>query len=312
MTSRIKEMASKILADRPEVDMEAGRRSFMKSLTAGAATAAVAGVAGIAATPASAAASLDVTILTFALNLEYLEAEFYNYAFNGHGLPASLIGDQAGRTIVKGGSTVVPFTHGSVVQAYSQELATDETNHVAFLRSALVGAGVVPASRPNIDLLNSFNGAAQAAGLGASFDPFASEANFVLGSYIFEDVGVTAYHGAATLITNKAYLDAAAGILATEAYHAGLIRTYLFANGFSSQTQAISFLRTRLSGDAGTPRQNNDHGVGTTANPGITNGDGNSIQADRTINQVLDIVYADLTLSQKPGGFFPNGVNMPT
>ena len=54
------------------------------------------------------------------------------------------------------------------------------------------------------------------------------------------------------LISNKAYLDKAAGILAVEAYHAGLIRTVLFVGGFASQTAAISNLRATLDGTAGT------------------------------------------------------------
>ena len=172
---------------------------------------------------------------------------------------------------------------------------------------------------PNIDLLNSFNGLAVAAGIGPSFDPFANDLSFLFGSFIFEDVGVTAYHGAAALISNTAYLDAAAGIMAVEAYHAGLIRTVLYgmdaanpAAGINAIASKIAATRAKLDGTG-----NDDIGLGTesvalnASSPSYTaativDADSNSLAFARTTTQVLSIVYAGGTGS---GGFFPAGLN---
>ena len=77
---------------------------------------------------------------------------------------------------------------------------------------------------------------------------YANEDNFLRGAFLFEDVGVTAFKGAAPLISNKTYLDAAAGILAVEAYHAANIRTVLYDRGGAEDANAISRARGSLDG----------------------------------------------------------------
>jgi hypothetical protein len=300
----------------------AGRREFLRGLGLGAAGAAAVGATGFSRTSALAQQpDNDVAILEFALNLEYLEAEFYVRAAYGHGLSPSLLGANPGPVT---GGQMVTFT-SPLVAAYAREIADEERKHVEFLRAALAAATGQPAiSCPAIDFTESFPTLGSAAGLGPKFDPFKNDMQFLLGAYVFEDVGVTAYHGALTSITNPAYLDKAGGILAVEAYHAGLIRTVLFANGKKGETEAISNLRATLDGTAGTINVD-DHGVGDSSEPTITNasnrhngpllggfpkdnppGD-NAIAYDRTTRQVLNIVYGSPNATS--GLFFPNGLN---
>ena len=240
------------------------RRGFIRGLGVGAASAMAFGGGALTTSSAKADATLDLEILNFALNLEYLEAEFYLLAATGMGLSPADIGPNPG--IVTGGHQVT--FNNTLVSAYALEIAEEERKHVRFLRAAITALGGTPVSRPAIDLRNSFKTLANAAGLGSDFNAFTNSNHFLLASYVFEDVGVTAYHGAATSITSPAILDRAAGIMAVEAYHAGLIRTVLFAEGFSSDTAAISNLRAILDGTAGTMNLD-DRGVGTLQSPTI-------------------------------------------
>jgi hypothetical protein len=197
------------------------------------------------------------------------------------------------------------------------ETAIEEGKHVTFLQGALSTAAV---SMPNIDLYNSFNALAMAAGIGPAFDPFDNDADFLIGAYIFEDVGVTAYHGAAASITSGTVLGAAAGILAVEAYHAGLIRTSINqldagTGTLAGLTQKISATRSKLANPSGTPVD--DIGL-TTVNVGLSgsanlpattfvDADANSIAFARTPAQIIQIVTGGSSTNK--GVFFPDGLN---
>ncbi|GAA4988964.1 ferritin-like domain-containing protein [Pseudonocardia tropica] len=280
------------------------RRRFLRAagLTGlGVAGASVLGAGTASAQEEESGEISDATVLNFALNLEYLEADFYQRALTGEGLPDDLIGG-AGRPGPVTGGTKVPFQDDAVRQ-YAAEISDDERNHVRFLRTALGDAAV---SRPEIDLRASFTAAATAAGLisgGETFDPFASDENFLLGAFIFEDVGVTAYKGAAPLITNKTFLSAAAGILAVEAYHAANIRTSILAKGLADSADKISDARDSLDG-----ADDLDQGVTVDGKANIVPADSTSLVFSRTPGQVLNIVYLTPTAATS-GGFFPNGVN---
>jgi hypothetical protein len=307
----------------------ADRRKFIK--VASAATAAAAGASFLAAcdgggsgtfspiiTPSptpTPAASTDGDILNFALNLDYLEAQFYSFAATGVGLPANMLGGTGTQGGVTGGRAV-NFTD-PLVRQYAREIAADEVAHVAFLRRNLAATAVAqPAIDIGTDPNGAFSSAARAAGLigaGASFDPYSSDENFLLGAYIFEDVGVTAYKGASPLITSKIFLEAAAGILAAEAYHAGLVRTVLYRKGIATPalvdgTEAISNARDSLDGTSDLDQGVRATGSGATLASNIVPTDNSGVAFSRTTGQVLNIAYLN-KLATDRGGFFPAGVN---
>jgi hypothetical protein len=326
------------------VNKALSRRTFLAGTGAVAASAALAGCSnnGAPTTVVSGTtAYTDLDVLNFALNLEYLEAEFYLRA-------AGVSGGLAAADTTAGASskftTVGSVTAGNAAavagtttaqQAIINEIAFEEQQHVRFLRAAL-GPNAIP--RPAIDL-SFFGPLAVAAGIFTSaqpaFNPFASFDAFLIGAFIFEDVGVTAYSGAAPLISaagvKSGYLTAAAGILAVEAYHAAYVRTALtgraIAAGAKSPTDAlypyvgianqVATLRAQLTvGNSALPSTTGSVETALVV-PTSTTTPSAIVAADsvaavgfaRTVNQVHHIVYGSATVGVKSGGFFPSGTN---
>jgi hypothetical protein len=326
------------------VDKALSRRSFLAGAGAVAAGTALAGCSNDGTTSSTAAYG-DTDVLNFALNLEYLEAQFYSYAATGKPLSSTLLTAPSGYTgaftqgTVTVNSTVAQVgtgTGGTALTVPQQEIlneiAYEEQQHVAFLRSAL-GSAAVP--MPNIDLTFFAPLATNLSPAVTGFNPFLSFDYFLVGAYIFEDVGVTAYSGAAPLISaagvTSGYLTAAAGILAVEAYHAAYIRTSLTGRAITAGSAAaypylgvansIATLRASLTvGNNAAPT------LPPTANGSVETlltfptsvstpsaivaaGQSNAVGFARTVNQVHHIVYGSATVGVKSGGFFPTGTN---
>lgn len=300
------------------------RRGFL--ISAGAASAATLIGCG-SATPTStvvtaptAPAVADPDILNFALNLEYLEAEYYLRAATGSGLSAA---DGGGAAVTVPSTTKITFSN-SFYQQFAFELAQTELQHVRALRATISALGGTPVAAPALNFTDAFNAVAYQAGL-TSFNPFSSDLNFLLGALVFEEIGVTAYTGAAHLISSTTVLDAAAGIQAAEAYHAGAIRT-IFAGGaitsgsqaniiaYNSILQVINKLdptpNTTLLASGGTSSTNATVGKVYSPSAVVSANASTAVGFARTTDQVLHIAYATAPGTYTAsGGFFPGGLN---
>lgn len=224
-------------------------------------------------------APTDADILNFALNLEYLEAEFYTVATTGMTIDQMGIGiTGSGTQGTATGGQKVNLTNGSFpTLAIAMEIANDEREHVALIRQALTAAGAQPIAQPSINL--------DALGIG-----FGSVTEFLTLARAFEDVGVTAYAGAAPLISSKAVLGYAAQILAAEAEHASNIRL---------QVAQLGIPTTLLDGVDILPPPSGQNYFSLN---------GMGLAQTRTPGQVLNIVYGGMA-NVTAGGFFPSGVN---
>ncbi|MEJ7609041.1 MAG: ferritin-like domain-containing protein [Bryobacteraceae bacterium] len=254
------------------------RRGLLRKL-------AVAGAA-VSATqlPLNAQAPAASDVVQFALNLEYLEAEFYSIAVTGRnlqqrGIPITGSG-VSGPTTTSFGK--VNFGNNLVLTgASAKDISDDEVAQVLALRATLTSNGITPVAKPaiNLDAL---------ALAGASL---ANQQAFLVLARAFEDIGVSAYGGGASFLAGSPYLTAAARILAVEGEHTGNIRLQIARLGIPT---------TPLDAADIVPPPSGSNLFSTNKANGLT--------AIRTPGQVLYLAYGFMANVAK-GGFFPNGVN---
>ena len=94
---------------------------------------------------------------------------------------------------------------------YAQSIGADEDAHVAAITDTIMKIGGTPVEAPAVDFGKAF----------------ASRKSFLETAHVFENLGVSAYLGAAGFIRNKDILQAAAGIFGVEARHAAVIGNML-------------------------------------------------------------------------------------
>ena len=259
------------------------RRSFLKKV--GIATAAIGTSAIVGASTAEAQTTTELDILNFALNLEYLEAEFYTYAITGKSITSfgiGIDGKATGANSASGGTTTggsqVKFNNNDVLSHdVAAEIGSDERAHVVLLRSALGAAAV---AKPNLNL--------NALGIG-----FGSQTDFLKVARILEDIGVTAYSGAAGMLKTPGIITTAARLLAAEAEHVGSIRT---------QVAVLKIASSALDGADLVPPPSGKQTQILSIN--LSNG----LPATRTAGQVLYLAFG-MKAGVNQGGFFPNGLN---
>jgi Ferritin-like domain len=123
---------------------------------------------------------------------------------------------------------------------------------------------------------------------------------------LFEDVGVTAYAAAAPLIQKKEFVEAAAGILAVEAYHMGraLSQLYLMGEEAWNAASAVSDAWDKVDGG-----QDKDQGIRVNGKANVVPSTPDAIAFHRTPQEVLPIVYLADQKGSAKGYFYPNGMN---
>jgi len=204
-------------------------------------------------------------VLNFALKLEYLESYFYN-----------------ARTGVTGQMSAQNAAALALI-------ATDESNHVSFLRAVLGSAAIAAPATTGV-----FDYTAK-----GTFPTALTNAGVYLAiAQSFEDTGVRAYKGAAPLImANKTVLTAALNIHSVEARHASHIRAMRRA-GLSSTTPSQGVAVSPYSGPTGAPKSWVSGTDGGGAVPGVTD---KIYGAGNNTNAVSGITYESEAVTSQGG-----------
>lgn len=148
----------------------------------------------------------DVEILNYALTLEYLEADFY-----AQGIQKGLLKDRELELVTP--------------------IGDHEKTHVSAVTDAVKAFGGTPVSKPKITYPSG---------------TFASRDSFLKTASMFEELGVTAYHGQVPLIKSADVLSSAAAIAGSESRHAAVIAALIGGQPFPRPVEAHADMATVL------------------------------------------------------------------
>lgn len=190
---------------------ENGRRNFLRA-------AAVVGVGStlVASTRHERKAFADATandleILNYALTLEYLEADFYTQGVKGGALK---------------GNTLALIT----------PIRDHEQDHVSVLTATVKDLGGKPAAKPEFEYPDG------------TFD---DAEMFLKTASVFEELGVTAYHGQVARVDDGDILAAAASIAGVESRHAAVIADLIDGNPFPASFEGRATMKEVLKAAGG-------------------------------------------------------------
>ncbi|PON96583.1 Desiccation-related protein [Trema orientale] len=259
----------------------------------------------------------DTDKVEFALNLEFLEAEFFLRGALGRGLDAinSSLAEGGPPPIGARKANLDPLLHRII-----EEFGYQEVGH---LRAIITTVGGFP--RPLMDLSpqNFAKLFDDAVGfhLEPPFDPYANSLNYLLASYVLPYVGLVGYVGAIPGLTHNTTRRLVASLLGVEAGQDAVIRTLLYERGqeevfpygitVEKFTNYISELRNELAKcgikDEGL-RVPKVLGAENRTTSNILSADPSSLSYARTPQEILRTVYGTGNES-RPGGFYPRGAN---
>ncbi|MBA0769575.1 hypothetical protein Gotri_018290 [Gossypium trilobum] len=259
--------------------------------------------------------AVDRDLVQFALNLEFLEAEFFLHGALGMGL------DVLEPSLAQGGPPPVGGRKANldaIIRRIIEEFAYQEIGH---LRAITESVGGVPRPRLNIsaEAFAAFFNREMNTTLSPPFNPYANSLNFLLASYVIPYVGLVGYVGTIPNLVGRTNRELAASLLGVESGQDAVIRTllYLRANEkvmpygvtVADFTDRISEIRNRLGRcgmkDEGlkVPKQ---LGAENRTTSNILSADADSLSYSRTQPEILRTVYGTGDES-RPGGFLPNG-----
>lgn len=271
---------------------------------------------------AQVSSSVDAVPHQFALNLHYLVANFMQGATYGSSrtLPAEHI--RAGELISTPGVRVtttrqVTFTVANRdIEARLREIADEMWFRTLYIRAIL--RGDTPAQK-TIDLSPaSFTAMFRAAGAidsTATFDPYASPLNYLLGAAALIDVYASTLAGLFSQIDNDIARASFAGLVSGAGSDAATIRSMVYERAQTLRrpdlvetVDRLARWRDRIDGSASSDRALSALVVAGQTVTAIAPVDTDGLLLTRTPQQALNVLFMSAGAVSR-GGFFPEGLN---